>query len=102
MPELDDGVELVALALGLFGIAEFMNSVNQIAPVNTKYTNVRLRDMRPSRAELKRAFFPMLRGTHHRQPVLAHSRHRPDHRLVRRLRDGKEDLQDTRKSSAPA
>ena len=28
-PELDDGIELVALALGLFGIAEFMNSVNQ-------------------------------------------------------------------------
>ncbi|MGH6741942.1 MAG: tripartite tricarboxylate transporter permease, partial [Bradyrhizobium sp.] len=28
-PELDDGIELVALALGLFGIGEFMNSVNQ-------------------------------------------------------------------------
>jgi putative tricarboxylic transport membrane protein len=27
--QLDDGVELIALALGLFGIAEFMNSINQ-------------------------------------------------------------------------
>src|SRR5215831_3962864 len=45
---LEDGVELVALALGLFGIAEFMNSVNQLAKVDTKYTNVRLRDMQPS------------------------------------------------------
>ena len=30
MTHLDDGIELVALALGLFGIAEFMNSVNQV------------------------------------------------------------------------
>src|SRR6476620_11872280 len=41
LPELSDGIELVALALGLFGIGEFMNSVNQVATVNTKYTNVR-------------------------------------------------------------
>ncbi len=52
MTELDDGVELIALALGLFGIAEFMNSVNQIAPINTRYTNVRLKDMRPTKAEM--------------------------------------------------
>ncbi len=63
MTELDDGIELIALALGLFGIAEFMNSVNQVAPINTKYTNVGLKDMRPSGAEFKRAFFPMWRGT---------------------------------------
>ena len=63
MTHLDDGIELVALALGLFGIAEFMNSVNQVASINTKYTNVRLRDMRPSKAELKQAVAPMFRGT---------------------------------------
>ncbi len=60
---LTDGVEIVALALGLFGIAEFMSSVNQTAAVDTKYSNVRLRDMRPSMADLKLAFFPMIRGT---------------------------------------
>src|SRR5580692_4879481 len=48
MTELDDGIELIALALGLFGIAEFMNSVNQVAPINTKYTNVTFKDMRPT------------------------------------------------------
>src|SRR5262249_30504840 len=37
-PELDDGIEIVALALGLFGIAEFMNSINQIADTNTRYS----------------------------------------------------------------
>jgi len=63
MTELDDGIELIALALGLFGIAEFMSSINQVAPISTKYTNVRLKDMRPTKAEMKRAFFPMWRGT---------------------------------------
>ena len=60
---LYDGIELVALALGLFGIAEFMNSINQVVPIDMRYSKVRLRDMRPSKAELKEAFFPMLRGT---------------------------------------
>ena len=63
MTELDDGIELIALALGLFGIAEFMSSINQVAPMTGKYTNVRLRDMRPTKAEFKRAIFPMFRGT---------------------------------------
>jgi putative tricarboxylic transport membrane protein len=62
-PQLSDGIELVALALGLFGIAEFMNSINQASPVNAKYSNIKFRDMRPSKADLKQAFFPMLRGT---------------------------------------
>jgi TctA family transporter len=63
MTELDDGIELIALALGLFGIAEFMNSVNQVAAVNLKYTNIKFKDMRPTKADLKRSFFPMWRGT---------------------------------------
>jgi TctA family transporter len=63
LTELDDGVALVALALGLFGIAEFMNSVNQQADINTQYTNVKLRDMRPTREDIRRSIFPMLRGT---------------------------------------
>ncbi|MBO0751791.1 MAG: tripartite tricarboxylate transporter permease, partial [Bradyrhizobiaceae bacterium] len=63
LTSLDDGVELIALALGLFGIAEFMNSINQTAPIDTKYSNVTLRDMRPSKADLKQSFFPMVRGT---------------------------------------
>jgi TctA family transporter len=61
--ELDDGVEIVTLALGLFGIAEFMNSMNQTAAVDTKYSKVGFMDMFPSRADLKLAFFPMVRGT---------------------------------------
>ncbi len=63
MIDLSDGVALVGLALGIFGIAEFLKSVNNTAPVNTAYTNVRMRDMRPSKAEMKEAVFPILRGT---------------------------------------
>ncbi len=63
LAELDDGIELIALALGLFGIAEFMNSINQTGTLDTKYSNVRLRDMRPKKEDLKRSFFPMIRGT---------------------------------------
>src|SRR6202795_5047905 len=61
--ELYDGVEIVALALGLFGIAEFLKSINQKMEINLQYTKVRLRDLRPSKADLKQAAFPMIRGT---------------------------------------
>jgi putative tricarboxylic transport membrane protein len=60
--ELTDKVELVALALGLFGVTEFLRSVNRMHSVGSS-TSVGFRDMRPSKAELKQSFFPMLRGT---------------------------------------
>lgn len=60
---LYDGIELIALALGLFGISEFMNSVNQVSTINARYANVRMRDMRPTKADMRRSFFPMIRGT---------------------------------------
>jgi TctA family transporter len=61
-PELSDRVELVALALGLFGVADFLHGVNRTKSVGSK-TKVRIRDMRPSKSELKQAFMPTLRGT---------------------------------------
>jgi putative tricarboxylic transport membrane protein len=60
--ELSDKVELVALALGLFGVTEFLRSVNRMEAVGDNI-KMRMRDMRPSKAELKQAFFPMVRGT---------------------------------------
>ncbi len=63
MIDMADGVALVALSLGIFGIAEFLKSVNNTAPINTAYTNLRVRDMRPSMADIKLAAFPVLRGT---------------------------------------
>jgi len=60
--ELSDGLELVAIAMGLFGVADFLLNVNRMAAVSVN-TKVRIRDMRPSLAEMKEAFWPMVRGT---------------------------------------
>jgi putative tricarboxylic transport membrane protein len=60
--ELSDRVEMVALALGMFGVTEFLRNVNRVRAVGSGM-KVRFRDMRPSKAELKQAFFPMVRGT---------------------------------------
>jgi putative tricarboxylic transport membrane protein len=60
--ELSSGIELVALALGLFGVADFLLNVNQMHVVGSDIS-VRLRDMRPSKEELKQSFWPMVRGT---------------------------------------
>jgi TctA family transporter len=58
-----DGIEIVALALGIFGIAEFLKCVNYIKPIAPKNMHVSMRDMLPSREELKTAFPAMWRGT---------------------------------------
>jgi putative tricarboxylic transport membrane protein len=61
--ELSDSVDLVALALGVFGIAEFLRNINRIQTVGGDKGTVRMRDMRPSLAEIKQSLFPLLRGT---------------------------------------
>ncbi|WP_018914858.1 tripartite tricarboxylate transporter permease [Thiomonas sp. FB-6] len=59
---LSDGVELGALCMGVFGIADFVLQANRAtAPLPS--AKVRMRDMRPSREELRQSFWPMLRGT---------------------------------------
>ena len=62
LPEMADGVELGALCMGLFGIADFLVNVNRhtAKPSDAK---VSMKDMRPSKAEIKQAFWPMVRGT---------------------------------------
>jgi TctA family transporter len=61
--DLADGLELVAVSLGLFGIAEFLKSANNVAPINTQYTKLGLRDLRPTKKDLKQAGLPIVRGT---------------------------------------
>ena len=62
-PQLDDGIEIAALALGLFGIAEFMNSVNHTVTISARHAKISVKDMRPSKADLKKAVPAMFRGT---------------------------------------
>lgn len=62
VPELMDGISLVALAMGLFGISEVISSVNHTrdAKVQQKIT---FRSMVPSKKDWKESAMPMVRGT---------------------------------------
>ena len=62
LTELRDGFELGGLTMGLFGVADFLVSVNRTT-VNPSHAKVRMRDMRPSLAEIRQSFWPMVRGT---------------------------------------
>ncbi|WP_066708828.1 tripartite tricarboxylate transporter permease [Celeribacter ethanolicus] len=59
--ELMDGINLVALAMGLFGVAEVISNI-RVAERTGVPPRVALRDLLPSRAELRRIPFPALRG----------------------------------------
>ena len=63
VPDLADGVEIVALALGFFGIAEFLKSVNRIQPTQGGQVKLSFRDMAPSGRDLRQAGWPIVRGT---------------------------------------
>jgi len=61
--ELVDGVGLVAVAMGVFGIAELVSSLtaNVVRVADSK--NVNMRAMILTRDEVKRIRFPILRGS---------------------------------------
>lgn len=61
--QLSDGISLVAIAMGLFGVAEIISSIgrDQGAPIDAK--DVSFRSMIPSKAEIKASIMPTLRGT---------------------------------------
>ena len=61
--DLYNGIDIISLALGLFGIAEFLKNVNHLSVIGAANVNVRLRDMRPSRQDLRTMMFPTVRGT---------------------------------------
>ncbi len=61
--ELTDGVGLVAIAMGLFGIAEVIYSVNRIKRGHIDRKSITLRSMLPTRDEMRRSWFPMGRGS---------------------------------------
>jgi putative tricarboxylic transport membrane protein len=60
--ELADGIDITAIAMGVFGIADFLLHVNRMKHIGS-LPPVRLRDMLPNKAELKEAAMPMVRGT---------------------------------------
>ncbi|MGV3726742.1 tripartite tricarboxylate transporter permease [Hydrogenophaga sp.] len=62
VPELTDGINLVALAMGLFGVAEVVRCINS-ADTNRKLEKISLRSMAPSKDEFKATLKPMARGS---------------------------------------
>lgn len=59
--QLSQGVELVPVAMGLYGIAEVLIIAERITGI-PKLIKVKFRELFPTAAEWKRAFPPMLRG----------------------------------------
>jgi TctA family transporter len=62
IPELQDGINLVALAMGLFGVAEVVRSINS-ADTHKQPDKVPMRAMVPTRQEFGATIKPMLRGS---------------------------------------
>jgi len=60
--ELMDGINLVALAMGIFGIAEVIASIRQTRDAKVK-EKISFRSMLPERKDVKDSVMPMLRGT---------------------------------------
>src|SRR6202790_5168929 len=54
---------MLAPAVGMFGMSRFMDSINNTQTVDMKYPKIGISDMFPSKADLKLAFWPMIRGT---------------------------------------
>jgi len=63
IPELSDGLALIALAMGLFGIADTLANVNRIGVGTAVKTKVTMRSLRLGPGEMRRSWIPILRGT---------------------------------------
>ena len=61
--ELYDGISLVAIAMGLFGVAEVVASIDRTRRGRVERGAITLRSMIPKRDDVRRSWFPMLRGT---------------------------------------
>jgi TctA family transporter len=60
--ELLDGLSIVALAMGLFGVAEIVTSVRRIKSSDIDPKSASLRASKPTKQDLKESAVPILRG----------------------------------------
>ncbi|PZO67357.1 MAG: hypothetical protein DI498_03210 [Paracoccus denitrificans] len=61
--ELMEAINLVALAMGIFGVAEIIASVRRIKAGDIDPESVRMRAMKPTRQDMRRSWGAMLRGS---------------------------------------
>lgn len=61
--DLADGINLVALAMGLFGVSEVIASVGRVDGKQVDPASVKLSAMKPTREDVRRSWWPMIRGS---------------------------------------
>jgi TctA family transporter len=61
IPELADGISIVAVALGLFGIAEIITNL-ELKEKREIFTN-KVKGLIPTKEDMKRSWAPIIRGT---------------------------------------
>jgi putative tricarboxylic transport membrane protein len=61
--ELSDGISLVSLAMGLFGVSEILSSLGSWHRVQTDPGSVSIRSLIPSREEMRKFLLPAIRGS---------------------------------------
>lgn len=59
---LSQGIDFIPMAMGLFGIAEVLSVLSQKSEAG-KVRSVRLREMLPTREEIRRSIGPVIRGS---------------------------------------
>jgi putative tricarboxylic transport membrane protein len=57
-----EGVDFVAVAMGIFGLGEVLTSLEEDAPVELRDDKLRFRDLFPNREDWKASALPILRG----------------------------------------
>jgi putative tricarboxylic transport membrane protein len=62
IPELTDGINLVALAMGVFGVAEVISSINRVRQAG-EGNKITMRSMLPTRQDIRQSWGAMLRGS---------------------------------------
>ena len=61
--ELVDGVSIVALAMGLFGVTEVISSIGKVHKNALHPKELTLKSMMPDREEMNKTWMPMIRGS---------------------------------------
>ena len=62
--ELSDGFQIVALAMGLFGVADFLKNINRLGNETTVSTSkIGMKSMRPEAGDIKQSRGALMRGT---------------------------------------
>jgi TctA family transporter len=62
-PELFDGISLIAITMGLFGLSEVIASIGQTERTLVDRKRITFRSMVPTRDDVRRSWLPVMRGT---------------------------------------